>query len=262
MYKVHIYIALTLTLVVTSNAAPRGNADTKDAKLKDLAGASKLRKVNDNDSEASVVVEKDKDQAKREVIRLLAKRYSDALGKDNDQAKLIRLLAKRLLAKRSEAKRVKRGCDWYEILGGPIGWASCAFGKEEAKRYSDALGPKTKDQAEMIGLLAKRLLAKRSEAKRVKRGCEWYEILGGTASCVSGEEEAKRYSDSLGKDKDQAKMIGLLAKRLLAKRSEAKRVKRGCDWYEILGGPIGWASCAFGKEEAKRYSDALGKEED
>jgi len=191
MYKVHIYIALTLTLVVTSNAAPRGNADTKDAKLKDLVGASKLRKVNDNDNEASVAVEKDEDQAKREVIRLLAKRYSDALGKDKDQAKLIRLLAKRLLAKRSEAKRVKRGCDWYEILGGPIGWASCAFGKEEAKRYSDALG----------------------------------------------------------KDKDQAKMIGLQAKRLLAKRSEAKRVKRGCDWYEILGGPIGWASCAFGKEE-------------
>merc|ERR1719193_2785822 len=127
---------------------------------------------------------------------------------------MIGLLAKRLLAKRSEAKRVKRGClfftkflvgllagpavhlvkkrqkdtamhwektkttkrgwDWYEILGGPTGWASCAFGKEEAKRYSDALG-KDKDHAKMIGLLAKRLLAKRSEAKRVKRGCDWYE---------------------------------------------------------------------------------------
>merc|ERR1712055_375365 len=51
MYKVLIYIALTL--VVTS-AAPRRVADTEDAELKDLVEASKLRKirVNDDDKEA------------------------------------------------------------------------------------------------------------------------------------------------------------------------------------------------------------------
>jgi len=52
MDKVLIFI--TLTLVVTSSAAPRRVADTEDAELKDVVEASKLRKirVNDDDKEA------------------------------------------------------------------------------------------------------------------------------------------------------------------------------------------------------------------